>query len=159
MAEETEVIILDIVFDSEQATKNAVELRKSLADLQKQQKELKSSGQDLSEEYVQNAVEIKRLSQEVRANEQVLLKQSQANKAAEGSNNQLKATLSALTAQYNALSKEERTNTVAGQVLEKSIQNISNTLKATEGSVGDFRRNVGDYEGVLQIQLPDFVIG
>ena len=149
MAEETEVIILDIVFDSEQATKNAVELRKSLADLQKQQKELKSSGQDLSEEYVQNAVEIKRLSQEVRANEQVLLKQSQANKAAEGSNNQLKATLSALTAQYNALSKEERTNTVAGQVLEKSIQNISNTLKATEGSVGDFRRNVGDYEGAV----------
>jgi hypothetical protein len=149
MAEETEVIILDIVFDSEQATKNAVELRKSLADLQKQQKELKSSGQDLSEEYVQNAVEIKRLSQEVRANEQVLLKQSQANKAAEGSNNQLKATLSALTAQYNALSKEERTNTVAGQVLEKSIQNISNTLKSTEGSVGDFRRNVGDYEGAV----------
>ena len=93
MAEETEVIILDIQFDSEQATKNAVELRKSLADLQKQQKELKSSGQDLSEEYVQNAVEIKRLSQEVRANEQVLLKQSQANKAAEGSNNQLKATV------------------------------------------------------------------
>jgi hypothetical protein len=149
MAEETEVIILDIQFDSEQATKNAVELRKSLADLQKQQKELKASGQDLSEEFVQNAVEIKRLSQEVRSNEQILLKQSQANKAAEGSNNQLKATLSALTAQYNALSKEERTNTVAGQVLEKSIQNISNTLKSTEGSVGDFRRNVGDYEGAV----------
>ncbi len=149
MAEETEKIILDIQFDTEQATKNAVELRKSLADLQKQQKELKSSGQDLSEEYVQNAVEIKRLSQEVRANEQVLLKQAQANKAAEGSNNQLKATLSALTAQYNALSKEERTNTVAGQVLEKSIQNISNTLKSTEGNVGDFRRNVGDYEGAV----------
>jgi hypothetical protein len=149
MAEETEVIILDIQFDSEQATKNAVELRKSLADLQKQQKELKTSGKDLSEEFVQNAVEIKRLSQEVRSNEQVLLKQSQANKAAEGSNNQLKATLSALTAQYNALSKEERTNTVAGQVLEKSIQNISNTLKSTEGSVGDFRRNVGDYEGAV----------
>ena len=149
MAEETEVIILDIQFDSEQATKNAVELRKSLADLQKQQKELKTSGKDLSEEFVQNAVEIKRLSQEVRSNEQILLKQSQANKAAEGSNNQLKATLSALTAQYNALSKEERTNTVAGQVLEKSIQNISNTLKSTEGSVGDFRRNVGDYEGAV----------
>jgi len=149
MAEETEVIILDIQFDSEQATKNAVELRKSLADLQKQQKELKTSGKDLSEEFVQNAVEIKRLSQEVRSNEQVLLKQSQANKAAEGSNNQLKATLSALTAQYNALSKEERTNTVAGQVLEKSIQNISNTLKSTEGSVGDFRRKVGDYEGAV----------
>ncbi len=150
MAEETEKIILDIQFDTEQATKNAVELRKSLADLQKQQKELKSSGQDLSEEYVQNAVEIKRLSQEVRANEQVLLKQAQANKAAEGSNNQLKATLSALTAQYNALSKEERTNTVAGQVLEKSIQNISNTLKSTEGNVGDFRRNVGDYQGAVE---------
>ena len=150
MAEETEVIILDIQFDSEQATKNAVELRKSLADLQKQQKELKTSGKDLSEEFVQNAVEIKRLSQEVRSNEQILLKQSQANKAAEGSNNQLKATLSALTAQYNALSKEERTNTVAGQVLEKSIQNVTNTLKGTEEGIGNFRRQVGGYKQAIE---------
>jgi hypothetical protein len=149
MAEETEKIILDIQFDTEQATKNSLELRKSLAELQAQQKTLKASGQDLTEEYIQNAVELKRLSAEVRTNENQLLKAAQANKSASGSNNELRATLSVLTAQFNALSKEERTNTVAGQVLEKSIQNISNTLKGTEGAVGDFRRNVGDYEGAV----------
>lgn len=149
MAEETEKIILDIQFDTEQATKNSLELRKSLAELQAQQKTLKASGQDLTEEYIQNAVEVKRLTAEVRTNENQLLKAAQANKSASGSNNELRATLSVLTAQFNALSKEERTNTVAGQVLEKSIQNISNTLKGTEGAIGDFRRNVGDYEGAV----------
>lgn len=150
MAEETEKIILDIQFDTEQATKNSVELRKSLADLQAQQKAMKGTSAELTEKYVQNGVEIKRLSQEIRTNEQVLLKQAQANKAAEGSNNQLKATLSALTAQYNALSKEERTNTVAGQVLEKSIQNVTNTLKGTEEGIGDFRRQVGGYKQAIE---------
>ena len=42
MAEETEKIILDIQFDTEQATKNSLELRKSLAELQAQQKTLKA---------------------------------------------------------------------------------------------------------------------
>jgi hypothetical protein len=150
MAEETEKIILDIQFDTEQATKNSLELRKSLAELQAQQKTLKASGQDLTEEYIQNAVELKRLSAEVRTNENQLLKAAQANKAAEGSNNQLKASLSVLTAQFNSLSKEERTNTLAGQVLEKSIQNITNTLKGTEEGIGDFRRQVGGYKQAIE---------
>jgi hypothetical protein len=149
MAEETEKIILDIQFDTEQATKNSLELRKTLADLQAQQKSMKGTSDELTEKYIQNAVEVKRLTAEVRTNENQLLKAAQANKSASGSNNELRATLSVLTAQFNALSKEERTNTVAGQVLEKSIQNISNTLKSTEGAVGDFRRNVGDYEGAV----------
>lgn len=150
MAENTEQIILEINFDTEQATKNSLELQKTLAALKDQQKQLKASGNELTEEYVQNAVEIKRLTAEYRSNEQQLVKQAQANKAATGSNNQLRATLSVLTAQYNALSAEQREGSVAGQVLQKSIKNISDALKSTEGSVGDFRRNVGDYEGAVE---------
>jgi len=150
MAETTETIILEINFDTEQATKNSLELQKSLAALKDQQKQLKASGNELTEEYIQNAVEIKRLTTEYRSNEQQLIKQATANKAAAGSNNQLKATLSVLTAQYNALSEEQRNGSVAGQVLQKSIKNISDALKSTEGSVGDFRRNVGDYEGAVE---------
>jgi hypothetical protein len=150
MAENTEQIILEINFDTEQATKNSLELAKTLQSLKDQQKQLKASGNELTEEYIQNAVEIKRLTTEYRSNEQQLIKQATANKAATGSNNQLRATLSVLTAQYNALSAEQREGSVAGQVLQKSIKNISDALKSTEGSVGDFRRNVGDYEGAVE---------
>jgi hypothetical protein len=150
MADTTETLILDIQFDTEQATKNSLELNKTLAALKETQKELKKSGNELSEEYIQNAVEIKRVTAEARSNEQALLKQAQANKAASGSNDQLRSTLSVLTRQYNALSQEQRDGSVAGQVLQKSIKNISDTLKGTEGSVGDFRRNVGDYEGAVE---------
>lgn len=149
MANETDKLILEIQFDAEQATQNSLELSKAIKDLKDQQKALKASGKELSEEYIQNAVEIKRLTAEYRTNEQQLVKQATANKAAQGSNNQLRASLSVLTAQYNSLSEEQRENSVAGQVLQKSIKNITDTLKANEGTVGDFRRNVGDYEGAV----------
>jgi len=147
MADET--IVLEVFFDTEQATRNSLELKKAIQDLKDQQKVLEISGKSLSEEYLQNSVEIKRLTTEMRSNEQQLVKLNTANKAAAGSNEQLRAQLSVLTSQYNKLSEAERNNTVSGQVLGKQIKNISDQLKATEGSVGDFRRNVGDYEGAV----------
>ena len=147
MAEET--IILEVFFDTEQAAANAVNLKKQIQDLKDQQKVLEISGKQLTEEYVQNAVAIKALSAEYRTNEQQLTKLQAAKKAELGSNEQLRAQLSVLTAQYNKLSQAERENSVAGQVLQKQIKNISDQLKGTEGAIGDFRRNVGDYEGAV----------
>lgn len=147
MADET--IILEVFFDTEQAATNAVNLKKQIQDLKDQQKVLEISGKQLTEEYVQNAVAIKSLTTEYRSNEQQLVKLQAAKKAEQGSNEQLRAQLSVLTAQYNKLSQAERENTVAGQVLGKQIKNISDQLKGTEGAIGDFRRNVGDYEGAV----------
>ena len=146
-AEET--IVLEVFFDTEQAAANAVSLKKAIQDLKDQQKVLQVSGKELTDEYVQNSVELKRLTSEYRSNEQQLVKLNQAKKAEQGSNEQLRAQLSVLTAEYNKLSKEQRDSTVGGQVLQKQIKNISDQLKGTEGAVGDFRRNVGDYEGAV----------
>ena len=98
MAENTEQIILEINFDTEQATKNSLELAKTLQALKDQQKQLKASGNELTEEYLQNAVEIKRLTAEYRSNEQQSFNQATATQSLTGSNNQLRATLSVLTA-------------------------------------------------------------
>ena len=147
MAETTETLILDILFDSEQAVKEATDLKNTIADLRKENKALLETEGKVTDAYIKNEIQIKALSKELAANQNILVKSVQANKASEGSNDKLRSTLSVLTAQYNALSKEERDNSVAGQVLSKTIKNISDELKGSEGAVGDFRRNVGDYEG------------
>jgi len=147
MAETTETLILDIQFDSEQAVKEATDLKNTIADLRKENKALLETEGKVTDAYIKNEIQIKALSKELAANQNILVKSVQANKASEGSNDKLRSTLSVLTAQYNALSKEERDNSVAGQVLSKTIKNISDELKGSEGAVGDFRRNVGDYEG------------
>lgn len=149
MAETTETLILDIQFDSEQAIKETVNLKNEVAKLSAANKELIKVEGQVTDEYVKNQAEIKRLNAEIRTNERNLFNQAKAATSAEGSNEKLRAQLSILTAEYNKLSFEERESTVAGQVLQKQIENISNTLKGSEGAVGDFRRNVGDYEGAF----------
>lgn len=146
MAETTETLILDIQFDSAQAIKEATDLKNTIASLKVENKALLEAEGKVTDAYVKNEIQIKALTKELNANQQTLVKQTQAQKEAEGSNNKLRATLSVLTSQYNALSKEERDNSVAGQVLSKSIKNISDELFNTEKGVGNFTRRIGEYE-------------
>jgi hypothetical protein len=147
MAETTETLILDIQFDSNEAIKETAQLRNEVTKLKDANKEIIKTEGQVTEQYVKNIAQIKILNGEIRTNERSLSNQVKAQISATGSNEQLKAQLSVLTAEYNKLSKEQRESSVAGQVLQKQIENISNTLKGSEGAVGDFRRNVGDYEG------------
>jgi DNA repair exonuclease SbcCD ATPase subunit len=66
-----------------------------------------------------------------------------------GSNDQLKARLKILTAEYNSMGAEKRINTEEGKALTASIRTITDTLKANESAVGDNRRNVGNYASAL----------
>lgn len=66
-----------------------------------------------------------------------------------GSNEQLKAQLKLLTAEYNLLGEEERENTEAGQQLTSQINQITEKLKENESAIGDNRRKVGSYEEAI----------
>jgi hypothetical protein len=66
-----------------------------------------------------------------------------------GSNEQLKAQLKILTADYNSMGAEKRNNTEEGKALASQIRTITDTLKANESAVGDNRRNVGNYASAL----------
>lgn len=70
-----------------------------------------------------------------------------------GSNDQLKAQLKLLTAEYNALGKEERENTDTGKQLSSQISLITEKLKENEGAIGDNRRNVGNYTESVEAAL------
>lgn len=66
----------------------------------------------------------------------------------EGSLKQLRAQLSNLTAEYDALSKAER-ESATGQELKNKINEITTELKGAEEETQRFYRNVGNYAGSL----------
>jgi len=76
--------------------------------------------------------------------------QVKEDKAAEGSINQLRARLSAVTLEWAKLSKEERENTKAGKDIVNSKKQLTEELKKLEAATGDHRRNVGNYTEALK---------
>lgn len=66
----------------------------------------------------------------------------------EGSLKQLRAQLSNLTAEYDALSKAER-ESATGQELKNKINEVTNELKGAEEETQRYYRNVGNYAGSL----------
>lgn len=122
---------------------NADRLTKEIDKLRAAQKE--SGVQD-----AETTGKIKALTQTRNQEIQVVKQANILNQAASKSNEELRAQLSILTNQYNKLTKEEKTNTAAGQQMGKTIKSISDELKSNEKAVGDNRRNVGNYEEALK---------
>jgi chromosome segregation ATPase len=145
-----ETTLLDIQIPVEQikaATAAIGEARKSLEALREEQKNLDKG----SEAYTKNAIKIKELNAEIRTNERVVMANTKAQQANQGSIEQLRAQLSQVTDQWSKLSKEERENTDAGQKLVAQKLKLTEELKRLEKQTGDTRRNVGNYsEGVKE---------
>ena len=145
-----ETTLLDIQIPVEQikaATAAIGEARKSLEALREEQKNLDKG----SEAYTKNAIKIKELNAEIRTNERVVMANTKAQQANQGSIEQLRAQLSQVTDQWTKLSKEERENTDAGQKLVAQKLKLTEELKRLEKQTGDTRRNVGNYsEGVKE---------
>ncbi len=143
-----ETILLDIPTDQiEAAIKAIARARAEVAGLKEQQKELDQS----SEAYTKNAIRLKELNGTIRENERVVMANTKAQKANQGSIEQLRAQLAQATQQWNKLSAEERDSTEAGKALSKNKLDLTNRLKELEKATGDTRRNVGNYsEGVKE---------
>lgn len=136
-------VIIDVSLNSQDANAQAAQVGESIKAIREEQKQLKAANEETGVAFQSNAVQLRQLQQEQRA--YIAIAQ-----AADGSNNQLRAQLALLTQQYNALGKEERDNTTAGQALQIQIRGISDELKKNESAVGDNRRNVGNYKDALQ---------
>lgn len=70
--------------------------------------------------------------------------------SAEGSIEQLRATLIRLQKEYDNLAEVDR-NAETGQTLKNDIKGLSDELKKLEGETGRFQRNVGNYSGAVKI--------
>lgn len=105
-------------------------------------KESMSSLDSTTEEYQEQAQELKDAQDRLN---NVLKEGGNVAAHAEGSYNQLEATMAELKAQWKATGDEaERAD------LGKKILDINNQLKDLDASTGDFSRNIGDYAGAFE---------
>ena len=105
-------------------------------------KESMSSLDSTTEEYQSQAQELKDAQDRLNS---VLKEGGDVAAHAEGSYNQLEATMAELKAQWKATGDEaERAD------LGKKILDINNQLKDLDASTGDFSRNIGDYAGAFE---------
>lgn len=149
MADTEKTVIIKIDLDVNEYTKKSIELNKEIKELTDAQKVLAKSGQTTGLAFQQNKEKLATLSRELRENNKIVQDVTRANQSNAGSNEQLRAQLSVLTAQYNKLSEEERENTHAGKEMAQNVAVITSALKKNESAVGDNRRNVGNYKGAL----------
>ena len=105
-------------------------------------KESMSSLDSTTEEYREQAQELKDAQDKLN---NVLKEGGDVAAHAEGSYNQLEATMAELKAQWKATGDEaERAD------LGKKILDINNQLKDLDASTGDFSRSIGDYAGAFE---------
>lgn len=117
---------------------------KSLGDAKKYIDTLRASLIDLdesSEEYEERVEEIDKVQDKLNKAMKVT---GDRTKDAEGSYNALSKQMSELKKQFKATNDEAER-----QVLAKQITGINDQLKTMDASIGNFQRNVGNYEGAF----------
>ena len=151
MADTTTTKILEVVVDNNKAVTAIAHYNKLIEDQKKLQAELAQKfkdGEITQEAYRKATIKINeenkayaRLAREVSKELQnnIKMEQEQA-----GSLRALRAELSNVTKQYDALSEADR-RSADGLKLKGRIDEITTTLKNSEGETGRFFRNVGDY--------------
>lgn len=141
--------VVKVVVDTASAVKEIAELNANLDELRDREKALKKEAkggwtQTQREEYVKIKEQQKAYTRQV----QVMSKEVQNNikvqKSLEGSLTGLRAQLSNLTAEYDALSRADREGAI-GQNLKKQINEVTNELKGAEEETQRYYRNVGNY--------------
>lgn len=155
MADTTTTKILEVVVDNNKAVTAIAHYNKLIEDQKKLQAELAQkfkAGEITQTAYQKATIKINeenkayaRLAREVSKELQNNIKMEQEQK---GSLRALRAELSNVTKQYDALSEEER-KAAKGLELKNKINEITDALKDSEEQTGRFYRNVGNYAGSL----------
>lgn len=149
MADDTRKVLVDIEIRSGETLQRLAQLRAQIEGLRQKQADEKRETDESRVAYEKYGQQIRTLQAEVRKYTREIQTTVKLQNAQEGSVEQLRAQLSQLTAQYNALSAAER-ESAEGQALQQKVLNVTTVLKSAEQSVGDFRRNVGNYEHSLR---------
>lgn len=155
MANDTKVKILDIEVKYSEAIKAISKYRESIEQAKRSQKDLKKELDDgnISQEKYNMELEASRLyikqqSEAIAVISKQLQNQIRYENEQEGSLKQLRAQLSNLTAEYDALSEAERKG-AKGEELKNHINEITDALKEGEEATQRYYRNVGNYENAV----------
>lgn len=180
-----QVTLLDLNFGTSEAEKGldaliakSIALAKTKKDLQaayaSEKKELDALNQNYADGLVQQDkydATVKKLNKSLIETQKAILDNTEANRQNNAeikstktlldneatSVNALRAQLAQNTAELNKMSEAQRTTSKEGQDLTEQTKALSDKLKELEKSVGDNRRNVGNYaesvkDGILQTQ-------
>lgn len=180
-----QVTLLDLNFGTSEAEKGldaliakSIALAKTKKDLQaayaSEKKELETLNQNYADGLVQQDkydATVKKLNKSLIETQKAILDNAEANKQNNAeikstktlldneatSVNALRAQLAQNTTELNKMSEAQRTTSKEGQDLTEQTKALSDKLKELEKSVGDNRRNVGNYaesvkDGILQTQ-------
>lgn len=180
-----QVTLLDLNFGTSEAEKGldaliakSIALAKTKKDLQaayaSEKKELETLNQNYADGLVQQDkydATVKKLNKSLIETQKAILDNTEANRQNNAeikstktlldneatSVNALRAQLAQNTTELNKMSEAQRTTSKEGQDLTEQTKALSDKLKEMEKSIGDNRRNVGNYaesvkDGILQTQ-------
>lgn len=161
MATDTKIISIEI--NAGRAIQQITELDAKIEELKAEEaglkKAIKESG-GATEEQRKRMVELKMAitanNNEKRTYVREVQNSIKANRENEGSLNRLRASLSNLTAQYDALSRSEREGKL-GKDLQKQIADVTAEIKKGEEETGRFYRNVGNYANSIKSMFGDMI--
>ena len=155
MADKVEKI-LDIKVNYNEAVKAIAEYQTKIdaardaeKNLKKQLKDGEISRQQYNEEMAASKIAIADYNDAIRIINKTVQNQIKQEKEQEGSLRSLRAQLSNLTAEYDALSEAERKG-ARGEELKKSINEVTDALKGGEEETQRYYRNVGNYEEAIK---------
>lgn len=154
MADKVEKI-LDIKVNYNEAVKAIAEYQTKIdaardaeKNLKKQLKDGEISRQQYNEEMAASKIAIADYNDAIRIINKTVQNQIKQEKEQEGSLKALRAELSNLTAEYDALSEAERKG-ASGEELKNKINEVTDALKEGEEETQRYYRNVGNYEKSL----------
>ena len=148
-------IIIDVEVSASEAAQGLARVKTGIADLKAEQKDLNKLVKEQGTVTAEQAARMSEVSaslKELTAEEKMYT--AQLNIATQGDREygdsivELSAQLAQLKAEYRGLSKEQR-ESAQGKEMLQSIQQLDQTLKEADYSLGDFGRNVGNYQSAL----------
>ena len=131
-----------------QLEKNEISTQEYDDSVQELNNELKTA-ENITESYAREQArlkgEISELNKEQNQYIRDLRNLERVTESAEGSNDQLRASIALLNREYNALSQEQRENTQRGRELTKALAEQREALRESRAEIGDNTLNVGNY--------------
>ena len=156
---EVSTVVLDVKVNYEDAIKKIADYRTRLdkvketeAELKKQLKEGAIKRKEYNQAISETKIEAAEYNEAIRVITKQVRNQIKVEKEQEGSLKSLRAELSNLTAEYDAMSRAER-ESASGKAFGDKIKELSEEIKKAEEATGRYYRNVGNYEESIKEAL------
>lgn len=145
---EVKINTTDAVKGLETAREKIKQIDREIANLQKTEAVSREQEQDIISEITELTERRKAYTKEIQRYSKEIQNDIRLNSEAEGSLAALRAELSNLTKQYDALSRADRNSAVGAKLLD-DINAITTELNAAEQATQRYYRNVGNYQSAF----------